>query len=736
MIPAPKLKHEATELPDTQIDLPVARPHYTVVADARPHQTDPEDACVLEQGRVLLERYEVRHHIGSGGMGSVYAAFDRTLGKEIALKILRFGLLRHERARQRFLSEGRLASELSHPHIVNVSGVERDGDLHFILMELLDGKTLREKFKELHEHGRKYDVEQVRRVGFALCEALHYAHRWAVHGDIKPENIFLCSDGTVKLLDFGVARILDVVDDLDDGSSGGTHGYMSPEQVLGDAELTHRSDQYALAGVLYEALTGEVPVGRARSAHQARPDVPRSLSAALDRALSSKPGDRHRNMAEFSAALAAPGFLKELLHDPRALASVFGALVIVMTLIGWLAFGGSKDGTDPKSAAIEAQGTVMALRERLSAALSNLRDRLRDAEQKKAAQDQWILERVDATVQRSVLEGADFLRVEGKLRLGSELVKQQEYPDALEAFHEASDTLRQLLAVFSSVEEAARAELGARSAEHRWQALQGQKRYPESDATRQAALAIENGVQLLRAGQYDGATAEFARAEERFRTGIEQAPEDAYRAAQEVRSRELATVRSRLGAKLIAVPTGDGVGSFEIDRTEVSVGEYRTCVEFGGCSEPQVKMVCNWNTGRTNHPMNCVAWSDAAEFCSWAGGRLPTDAEWTRAASGGDGRAYPWGNHSATCALAVVGNANPRGKDGCGRDSSWSVGEMSGDVGPFGVRDMGGNVAEWTSSRSLRGGDWIYPPTYARIASSRSGNPDTAKLNYGFRCAR
>ena len=182
------------------------------------------------------------------------------------------------------------------------------------------------------------------------------------------------------------------------------------------------------------------------------------------------------------------------------------------------------------------------------------------------------------------------------------------------------------------------------------------------------------------------------------------------------------------------------VKAFFIDRTEVTVSAYAECVKAGECSKPNTGTWCNWGErGREKHPINCVDWNQASKFCAWKGKRLPTEAEWEKAARGTDGRKYPWGNQRVICNYAVVAD--------CGGGTQL-VGSKLAGASPYGALDMVGNVWEWTDSwgdeserehRVVRGGSWHNQSAVARVSYRNWYTPDTPdsrSYDVGFRCVR
>ena len=277
-------------------------------------------------GMVIADRFEIRRKLGAGGMGVVYAAFDRVRGAEIALKLLQPGLLQDPQAKDRFWGEAKLTCKLSHPNIVQVFDVQSEGGLSYIAMELLEGRSLRAEMEERRATARGFTVQECLDIASALGAALAHAHTMTVHRDVKPENIYICRDGTLKLLDFGIARVMNSSQMTMTGMAMGTAYYMAPEQLKGGKELDHRADQYSMAVVLHELLTGDIPVGATGSVRRTRKEVSSGMSHAIAKALSSDPGARHRDIGAFLQALRSK-------RAPGELAGVVGKVAGVAALL-------------------------------------------------------------------------------------------------------------------------------------------------------------------------------------------------------------------------------------------------------------------------------------------------------------------------------------------------------------------------------------------------------------------
>src|ERR1051325_7902157 len=213
-----------------------------------------------------LGPYEVLSPLGAGGMGEVYRARDSRLGREVAIKVLPAAFSQDADRLRRFEQEARAAGMLNHPNVLVIYDIGTHDGAPYIVSELLEGGTLRERLNEGALPMRKA-VDYALQVACGLAAA---HEKGIIHRDLKPENLFLTKDGRVKILDFGLAKLTEkgVAETLSQGDRGnvfGTPGYMSPEQLRGGI-ADHRSDLFNLAAVLYEMLTGQRPfVGKSSS---------------------------------------------------------------------------------------------------------------------------------------------------------------------------------------------------------------------------------------------------------------------------------------------------------------------------------------------------------------------------------------------------------------------------------------------------------------------------------------
>jgi serine/threonine protein kinase len=352
-------------------------------------------------GLEVLGRYQVEDVLGGGGMALVYRARDEELDRPVAIKLLADNLAADEAFRKRFLREARLAAQLAHPNVVQVydSG-EADGR-PYIVMEYVEGETLADL---LSRRGRLPPAEAVE-LALQVCSGLEHAHRAGlVHRDIKPQNLLIRGDGTVKIVDFGIARSARGTRLTETGSVLGTAAYLAPEQAAGE-EVTPAADVYALGVVLYELLAGRTPhtaesltqflvSGHEQSIPELRqlaPEVPAALedvvmrclarmpeyrppsAGALAASLSATSGElptatlsRDEGTAEAPTRLAAPAeprvaatsetAVRPAARRPRTAALAIGGVALALAVGGWVVFNDDSDsgsGSGPPAPAAE-----------------------------------------------------------------------------------------------------------------------------------------------------------------------------------------------------------------------------------------------------------------------------------------------------------------------------------------------------------------------------------------------
>src|ERR687895_593293 len=259
-------------------------------------------------GTLVNGRFRLEQQIGSGGMSTVYRAYDPTLERWVAIKLMHRDISHDPDQLERFRRDARGVAQLNHPHIVIVIDAGEDEGAPYIVFEYIEGETLKERIRRL---GR-LPVSEAVAYAIEIGRALECAHdNKLVHRDVKPQNVLIDRDGRAKVTDFGIARSLEAQGLTATGRVLGTTDYVSPEQALGH-EVTGQSDIYSLGVVLYEMLTGEAPFKADTQVAVAmkhvrdplpdvqrqRPEISAALAAVVERSTAKETQNRYQNVSE------------------------------------------------------------------------------------------------------------------------------------------------------------------------------------------------------------------------------------------------------------------------------------------------------------------------------------------------------------------------------------------------------------------------------------------------------
>jgi eukaryotic-like serine/threonine-protein kinase len=629
---------------------------------------------------ISIEQYQVVKKLGQGGMATVYKAFDTRLERDVALKVVRKESIPPEqlaRIHKRFAREARSLAKFLHPHIVPVHDYGEHQGAPYLVMAYLPGGTLKERI------GRPVPVKTALEWILPIASALRYAHqRGVVHRDVKPSNILITEEQGLMLADFGIARVLEqaATQLTATGMGVGTPEYMAPEQWQGEAGPA--SDQYALGVVLYELLTGhkpytaDTPLAVAlkvmseplRSPRALAPGIPEGVEKLLYKALARDPQDRYTDMAAFWAALESQLTGQPAKADETDQIPVSDAAPIA---------------EDPEQVPSSEAETVDELVS--TPAVDQAPVRVEPPQEKPHVRPR--------PRQPSRSPGREKTRLPGLalwvgaaalavvvLAAGSALLSRGSrgsLPMTAEPTEEAVAQVEAPLPIATDAPESTATETPLLSP------TATETPVPTPTLTPEPTLGIGSTM----VNPVDDAVLVYV-PEGEFLMGSEDA--DAW-------DREKPQRMVYLDA-------------FWIYQHPVTNQEYQGCVDAGECNAPLNERYFS-DSKYTDHPVVYVSWLDATAYCQWAGGRLPTEAEWEKAARGTDGRKYPWGNDSPSCSLAnysgCVGGTSPVG--------SYLLG-----ASPYGALDMAGNVFEWVA-------DWYAEEYYSRAPDENPTGPNSGQ---------
>jgi formylglycine-generating enzyme required for sulfatase activity len=731
------------------------------LAETPPGGTRKPDSLHPDQ---VVRNFRILRKVGAGGMGEVYEAEDLKLGRRVALKVLPVDANADAQARQRFLREARAASALNHPNVVTVHAVEEADGLDFLVMEYVEGETLKEKV----ERG-PLELRELLDWGVQMAEAVAAAHaRGIIHRDLKPGNVLLTPGGQVKVLDFGLATwaphalgALDAAARSRLTSSGlviGTVPYMSPEQTRGEA-VDARSDVFSLGSVLYEAATGKRPfdgpnglaILHAVAAEEPvppgtlRPGLPKGFDAVVRRALAKDKGQRYGSAAELAEALrrlGAPGKRKLLAR----LAIAAGATIVLALAAGVALYWQQANRTWARENIPQVEELTRAAR---YAEAYDLAVRI----EKYLPQDPTLgrLLPVISDVLSVTTEppGArvylkPFARDAAgefppRQLIGTTPIRQlriarREYVLSIE-----KDGYAPFQRTLSSALEREAKFLFERSAIRRdvnltvtpagdWKMWFDADAPVEIDVKLLEAARVPERMAFVPGGEYelvgwDRPTSAKVRLDDFFidRYEVTNREFKEFIAAGGYRRRELwqHPIVLKDGKPL---PWEKAVQDLFTDRTHLP--------------GPRSWSNQNFPEGKENHPVTDVTWYEAAAYAAFRGKQLPTLFQWEKAARDAASSVLwvpvmPWGVGGPQDDVEERANFKHRG--------TVPVDTMEFGMSPFGCHHMAGNVAEWCLNRrpegfSVTGGSW---QDHLTIFGSYGQYPGFESKDYlGFRCAR
>ena len=672
-------------------------------------------------GLVLLGQYRVDAFIGAGGMSTVYKAWDQKRSVYLAMKVLHADLADDPSVFKLFQREARALGKLAHPNIVPFYGLLDDRGIFFLLEHYVDGPSLKEILRE--RRGQPLAIPEALSYLKAICAALGYAHvHMVVHCDVKPGNVMVDRGGTVYLTDFGVARHAESTTTT--LASAGTPAYMAPEQIRGDS-VSPETDIYALGVVLYEMLTGRRPfqggakesqkVGptaaeRVRFEHlnlhplnprNLNPEIPEALAQVVLKALAKNPAARYHNT--------------QTLYDQVCLASnIIDGQVIDRIAMPVVAAPGIDTAATPP-----------------------------EPEQPRTDQDDGkpkIPKWAAFIAGFGVLAALACISVVLLLRFPSnggtiapEIIKTESRGGAT-------------IIVVTATEETTRLEDKVEVLHTEIPTPTSPPAITVTPSPTNTSSPTSTPVQTL-LNPKDNAALVLIPAGQ-FLMGSDPENDPDWWGAEGPMHRV-------------------ALDDFWVYQTEVTNAMYQLCAEEKACPKPEYSHSATrdeyyGSSTYDQYPVIQVSWVHATSYCRWAGGRLPTEAEWEKSARGTDSRLFPWGNLSPSgeylnfCDSNCTASHKDNSYDDGYRDTA-PVGSYPHGVSPYGVLDVAGNVWEWTrdwfdetyyqispqenplgpasgTTRVVRGGSWFNPDSGVRTVARASYEPDLYFESVGFRC--
>jgi len=666
-----------------------------------------------------LGRYHILEQLGEGGMATVYKAYDTRLEADVAVKVIRTENILPsvlDRTLKRFEREAKALARLTHANIVKVTDYGEYEGKPYLVMEYLPSGTLKSKL------GKPIPWREAARLLVPVARALAYAHEQGmVHRDVKPSNILITQSGDPMLTDFGIAKIIDeeaTVDLTGTSAAVGTPEYMAPEQVTAKS-VDHRADIYALGVVFYEMVTGRKPftadtpmavLFKHASDPLPRPKgfvptLPDAVEKVLLKALAKRPEDRYASMSGFANALE-----RTVISEQSAVISKVKEEKVESKQAG----PGARPSTDTQATINQMEESI--IKERPAPRTPSIQTVAPSSSP--GLLRYWPIGLVGVLV----IAGLTIALIVALAQAtGNRAVPViTEPPVFTEAPTEAP--------VVTEAPTEAPPALGIGSTWVRPADGMMMVYVPEGEFT----MGSNNG------------------------DSDEQPIHTVYLDAYWIDQTEVTNAMFTLFVERTGYQTdAEGEGSsYVFDGTNWN--------DVSGADWQHPQGPSSGLAGLNDHPVVHVSWNDAEAYCGWAGVRLPSEAEWEKAARGIDGRTYPWGNQSLARNLLNFADINlnvdwaDRNVDD-GYQFTAPVGSYPAGASPYGALDMAGNVWEWVEDwygetyysqspesnptgpasgqyRVLRGGSWVSYGVDLRSAYRYWGGPDLRNYVIGFRC--
>jgi serine/threonine-protein kinase len=666
---------------------------------------------MLQPGTVLDSKYQIEAVIGQGGFGHVYRARERLTGEAVAIKELVPTFVHNPEMVKRFVQEARATLRLKHGHIARTYGIFQDQGTYYLAMEYLAGGSLADRLNQ-----GPLAIDQAADIAADLCGALHYAHeRGVVHCDIKPANVLFDEAGQAQLVDFGIAYVSTEMMTRQfhtaAGMAMGTVQYMAPEQLAGVRD-DPRIDIYAMGVLLYRMVAGRpylgfqtetTPAAQARNIALIQQQQPRPLREVRPDAPSwlAETVDkalRKRPEERFATAQA----MREALQGRQREHPGRGPALRAAPVRGG---GGQRRGPEerPGSRGTPARPGA-ARRPDLSRRATTVSEPEPAAPPPEESSDR---------------RGGCFLRG---------------LPAWILILGALAGLALACLILMLGIIGAGAEEMDPASSS---------PAPPTGDLSkgdRWTRASDEKVMVYVPAGNYHMGSDDEAVAEA-------MAFCDEYSGTCERWRYEVEQPRHRVT-----------LDAFWIDQTEITHGEYAACIRGGDCPEPQASLA-ERERAEGQHPVTGIDWHAAGSYCAWAGGRLPTEAEWEFAARGPEEHTFPWGDEFDGTRLNFCDVNCPEEESTSAFDDGY---ELTAPVGTYadgaswcGALDMAGNVHEWVAdwrgpydeddqenptgpssaeNKVVRGGSYNSSPAAVRSAWRGQLAPKAAGANLGFRC--